>query len=54
MVTVMKSGGDTFHGTGNSSGEWNTLQATNVPASQSSLAGNRRQLQILNRVERPV
>src|SRR5262245_18110079 len=41
MVTVMKSGGNTFHGTGNSSGEWNKLQATNVPASQGSLAGNR-------------
>ena len=41
MVTVMKSGGNTFHGTGNGGGEWSRLQATNVPASQGSLAGNR-------------
>lgn len=41
MVTVMKSGGNTFHGTVNAGGEWDALQATNVPESQGSLAGNR-------------
>lgn len=37
----MKAGGNTFHGTANSAGETNRLQATNVPASSSALAGNR-------------
>ena len=41
MITVMKSGGNNFTGTVNTSGEWDALQATNVPGGQSSLAGNR-------------
>jgi hypothetical protein len=41
MITVMKSGGNDYHGTLNMSAETDALQATNVPSGQSSLAGNR-------------
>jgi hypothetical protein len=41
MITVMKSGGNVFHGTVNASEESDALQATNTPESQGALAGNR-------------